>query len=478
MSPQRPSRRKNERGAITIHVAIALMALLVFTSFVIDYGVMWVSRRQAQNVADSAALAGALAVIFDGSSDLVVNQAAQHFAANNPIWGQGNSPANVVVTRSSAATPFPPCGANAGCVRVDVMRNMPDRQGVLRGNAIPTYFAQLVGRSDQGVRATATAETAAGNSLKCLLPFAVADRWADRTDTNVDTTTYTNDGDANPIEAWSPNDLYEDGANTPPGLDTYAPPYPGSQLGTEPGQHTGWTVEGDYGRQLVLKDGEVNQFSAGWANKVNLPGSKAGDYLDDIRECNEAVVGIALPGETCTEYPNNTTTLPEAAAGCLGVSTGVTQGPTDQGIEGGGPPGYPAVIQQDPSAIWNPDVTGPDGQQGAVVVSASDPTLNMASDRIRPIAIFDIGHYMQNPSCVSGTGTACVIRVANIVGFFIEGMCGTVRDAGRLEPGQNCGPKPNREVVGRIVTMPSMYFAAVGDVAEDAAFLKIVRLVR
>ena len=58
----RQPRLRSERGAIIIHVAFALMALLVFTSFIIDYGVMWVSRRQAQNVVDSAALAGALAL--------------------------------------------------------------------------------------------------------------------------------------------------------------------------------------------------------------------------------------------------------------------------------------------------------------------------------------------------------------------------------------------------------------------------------
>jgi hypothetical protein len=484
MSPQRPSRRKNERGAITIHVAIALMALLVFTSFVIDYGVMWVSRRQAQNVADSGALAGALAMIFDGGSDLVVNQAAQHWAANNPIWGQGNSALNVEVTLSSSTVNIPPCGAVRGCVRVDVMRKMPDRQGVLRGNAIPTYFAQLVGRSDQGVRATATAETAAGNQIKCMLPFAVADRWADWTDPAPDTTTYLNDDDhlsGDPIGGWSPNDLYEDGANVPPGLDTYAAPLPNTTKGIGPGTHTGWTVAGDFGRQLVLKDGEVGQFSAGWANKVDLPGSVgSADYRLDIKQCNDTPVGIAQVGETCAGYPNSGTTVPEAAAGCLGVSSGLTVGPTEQGVDGGGPGGL-SVLEQDPSAIWSTAVNGgPPGTIGAVVKSSLDSTLNMASDRIRPIAIFDIAHYMLNPGCVNQAGTGCVIRVANIVGFFVEGMCDDVDAAGLLEDGVECAPNPEgrNQVVGRIVTLPAKFIAGYGAVAEDAAFLMVVRLVR
>ena len=124
-------------------------------------------------------------------------------------------------------------------------------------------------------------------------------------------------------------------------------------------------------------------------------------------------------------------------------------------------------------------VTGPDGLPGAVVNSASDPTLNMSSARIRPIAVFDIAHYMQNPACLNQAGTGCVVRVANIVGFFVEGMCDTVGRR-RAHTGNDCGPEPaaNSEVVGRIVTLPSIYVSGAGDVAEDAAFLKFVRLVR
>jgi len=479
----RPSRIKSPRGAVIIHVAIALFALLAFTTFVIDYGVMWASRRQAQNVADAGALAGALAMIFDGGDPAIINQAAQHWASINPIWGQGNSAANVDVTLSGPTTSIPPCGTKKGCVRVDVFRNAPDRSNAVRGNAIPTYFANILGINAQRVRATATAETAAGNQIKCLLPFAVADRWSDATDENVDTTNFANDGahlTGDPIGGWSPNDLYQAPPGAPGGLDTYVTPYEGSTLGLGAGHHTGWTVNNDYGRQLILKDGEVGQFSAGWSNKVDLPGSVgANEYRWDIKNCNETPVGIAPPGQTCAGYPNSGTTLDEAAAGCLGVGTGLSQGPTKQGIEQGGPDGLP-VVQQDPNAVWNPSVTGPEGLPGAVVNSASDPTLNMSSERIRPIAIFDIAHYMQNPSCVNQAGTGCVIRVANIVGFFIEGMCDTVRAAGGLTPGNDCGagPAANSEVVGRIVTLPSIYVSGTGNVAEDAAFLKIVRLAR
>ena len=470
---------QNERGAVIIHVAIALLALLAFTSFVIDYGLMWVSRRQAQNVVDSGALAGAGAFIYGGNP----TQAAQHFAANNPIWGQGNSVANVDVTLSGPATPIPPCGVKTGCVRVDVFRNTPDRTlGPNRGAILPTYFARLVGLNDQGVRATATAKTSSGNLVRCLLPFAVADRWSDATDLNVNTANYANDGDhlpptLNPISGWSPNDKYE--GFPAAGLDFYQTP-------TASAVGTGWTVTGDYGRQLILKKGDVGDFSAGWANKVDLPGSVgAADYRDDIKACNDAEVGIAQPGQTCAGYPNSGTTLDEAKAGCLGVASGLTVGPTKQGIEGGGPPGPNGetdVVDQDPGAYWtwSSTVLNPLSPTGFGGVVDSAGALNMDSPRIRPIAIFDITHYMQNPGCVNQAGTGCVIRVANIIGFFVEGMCPTVKAAGYLAPGVNCSPNPagKNEVVGRIVTLPSSVFAGAGDLDENAAFLKVIQLVR
>src|SRR5437762_9212926 len=58
-------RGRGERGAILIQVAISIMALTAFTAFVVDYGVQWVARGQAQNAADAGALAGAVALAYD-----------------------------------------------------------------------------------------------------------------------------------------------------------------------------------------------------------------------------------------------------------------------------------------------------------------------------------------------------------------------------------------------------------------------------
>ena len=96
------TRGKRERGAIIIHVAFALLALLAFSAFVVDMGVMWVSRGQAQNAADAGALAGAVALMRDGGSSTEAAKSALQWASNNAIFGATNSAANVRVTFSGS----------------------------------------------------------------------------------------------------------------------------------------------------------------------------------------------------------------------------------------------------------------------------------------------------------------------------------------------------------------------------------------
>ena len=441
---------RNERGAITIHVAIALIALLAFSSFAVDYGLMWVSRRQAQNAADAGALAGAVSILYDGGGTPTAKLSAEQFTAINPIWGEGNVPGSNIVVAASGTGPgeesIPPCGTNKGCVRVDVFRNEPDRTGTVRGNVLPTFFAKIVGVNSQGVRATATARVSSGNMIRCLLPFAVIDRWADNYDESVVTTYFQNDG-ATGTAGWSPNDYYQ-----PPSLghnDVYVAPY-----GNNP-NHTGWRVDADYGRQLILKDGSPGQYSAGWANEVDLPNSTGSqDYKWNIENCNETPVGIANESEPCTAI--------NWALGCVSVKTGVSQGPTSQGI-GDLSKG---LVNQDPAAHWDWSAQGPysPATNGAVVGGGG-----MTSPRIRPIVIIDINNYI-NQGC---SGTTCIAKVANIVGFFAEGMCKDVT----LDQGMGCDD-PNKDVVGRIVTLPGTYAASTGSVDESASFVKIIQLVR
>ncbi len=158
--------------SILIPVAVALLGLLAFSAFTIDNGVMLSSRRQAQNAADSAALAAALYLAWDdpvgfsGAQATAVAAAQQH-----GVWG--NQPD---VTLADVTFPSCPPGAPGladVCVRVDVFRNQ--RAG---GDPLPAFFAMLAGVTEQGVQATATAQVLYSVGVNdCMLPFAIPDRW-------------------------------------------------------------------------------------------------------------------------------------------------------------------------------------------------------------------------------------------------------------------------------------------------------------
>ena len=88
-----------EHGAIFVQVGIAIFVLMAFNVFVLDYGVMWIARGQAQNAADAGALAGAVARGYDDSTDPPHRgrqPAAQHApgrcAPANLMWQQAGTP--------------------------------------------------------------------------------------------------------------------------------------------------------------------------------------------------------------------------------------------------------------------------------------------------------------------------------------------------------------------------------------------------
>jgi hypothetical protein len=236
--------------------------------------------------------------------------------------------------------------------------------------------------------------------------------------------------------------------------DLYVAPYNNNTA------HTGWRVGVDYGRQLILKSGSPGTYSSGWANEVDLPNSTGSqDYKWNIEHCNPEGIGIAVESTTCSAL--------DWAHGCISIKTGVSQGPTSQGI-GDFTKG---VVGQDPGVQWDPAKTGvgPNGLTGAVVNASG--VVSMSTPRIRPIAIIDINNYISQ-GC---SGTTCIAKVANIIGFFVEGMCNDVT----LDPqNTNACPDPKKDVVGRIVTLPGSFASGVGTVDDSAAFIMVVRLVR
>ena len=167
------TRNTSERGAVLVQVAIAILVLTAMATFVVDNGLVWVSRGQAQNAADAGALSGAIARAYD---ELTSPPASNGKAFNSAM---GAAQANKVWTAVPTAQVSWACpaGVTGSCVRVDVYRN-----GEFGSTPLPTIFAQVLNIPSQGVRATATAVAAVANqSSNCLRPWMIPDSWTENT---------------------------------------------------------------------------------------------------------------------------------------------------------------------------------------------------------------------------------------------------------------------------------------------------------
>ena len=433
-------RAKNERGAVLIQVAVAMIALLALCSFVIDTGVMWVSKGQAQTAADAGALAGAISLAFDNATDQAgARTKAIAVAQRNLVWAQAPDIVNADVT-------FPPCPPGAPglpdtCVRVNTFRNQ--RAG---GNPLPVFFASMVGIANQGVRATATAQIVTGDTTDCLKPWAIIDRW--------DEYFLPNEPEyPNPDPDFLPSSTFDrystgQGQSPPPEPDLYVPPGPGT-VGT------GFRLPQDNGRQFAIKvDTNTNStVSPGWFRAIRLPrldGQTGGNvYRENIRSCGGLPASFADPAVPCPATITNANSAYWAERGCFGTEPGNMVGPTAQGIED--------LVARDPGASW--------GGNG-IVGSAFSP--GTASPRVVPIGLLDINWFLaQDP-----TGANGVIRLVNIYGFFIEGMGDVNVNTGVMTLNPN-----GRAVIGRIMTIPSMSRGS-STLPNAASFLRRIILVR
>ncbi|MFN8059256.1 MAG: pilus assembly protein TadG-related protein [Vicinamibacterales bacterium] len=363
-------RRQRERGAVLVHVSAGLVAIMAFSALVVDYGVMWVARRQAQNAADAGALSAGVSLSFVNPDDrtLATNSALQT-ARLNRVWDAAPD-----VTAADVTYPTCPAGAPgvAGtCVQVDVFRNQ--RGG---GNPLPTFFGQLVGLTRQGVRATATAQLLVGDTSDCVKPFAIPDKWQE----------------LRPVpKTWQTTDTFEryvqNGRNRGQVLvpaDVYTPPTTGS-----PG--TGFSLPTDYGLQLILKQGNPGdalapgQFQPVVINPVEGPGGS--NYRDNIATCDPTPIG---PGTVLQSEPGNMI------------------GPTRQGVAD--------LIALDPSAHWNPSANGGRGAPagGCQSTGACSRSPRLVAVPVFSPDVFDLGR----------SSGRIDITVVNVVGVWLEGLQG------------------------------------------------------
>jgi Flp pilus assembly protein TadG len=249
----------SERGMALVHVGIAILVLMAMSSFVLDYGVFWLGRGQAQNGADAGALAGATALAFDSPTDFSSAGPAYLSALNtaqaNQILGLPPTTVSVYVDPVTAWSPPTPARcASGGCVQVNVQQTLP------------TYFASIFGVTSQASQATATAQALPANATNALRPWMIPDLWSPPTPT------------------------------FNPGVNTYFPP------STGPGTMTGYQPATSLGTQLVLKAGDprIALDRTSYYNIDVAPNA----VTDAIEKGAGAPVKI---GDTLTTQPNDET---------------------------------------------------------------------------------------------------------------------------------------------------------------------------
>lgn len=136
---------QRRRGAVVLVVALSLVALLGMAGLVVDGGNMMATRRNVQNAADSAALAGAVALMKEGSAASATRDALM-YARDNGLSNNGRD--NTV----SAHSP-PVSGPYAGdpkCVQVLVQKTLPSYFIRLLIQRKPTVVAQAVATTTMG----------------------------------------------------------------------------------------------------------------------------------------------------------------------------------------------------------------------------------------------------------------------------------------------------------------------------------------
>lgn len=363
-------RWRDERGAVLVQTGLALIGLLAMGTLTVDYGMLWVARRQAQNAADAAALAGAISLAFGDPDDTNrVKSVAVATAQANTVWGEAPNvtPADVFIESCPPGAPGDP----DLCVRVDVYRNQE------RGNPLPVWFGQLVGVAAHGVRATATAQVAMGTKATCVKPWIIPDKWDE-----IRPTVKVWDWEDN-FNRWNAQGNPQNWTLLNP-ADLYRPP-----SGDDPG--SGFNVQTDVGTRVKLKvegwkDGDIG---AGNVRPIVICENDIGGncYREAIATCNARPLGI---GDVVQTEP------------------GVMVGPTTQGL---------AELVGNDNSTW----LCADGSSSAGRDCIGYPS-NPNSPRLVPVPAFDVQQYMLDTIAgLTKNNGRTDVTITRMLGFFIEG---------------------------------------------------------
>ena len=364
-----PAGRRRDRGAVLVHVAVAMMGLLAFSALTIDLGSLWVARGQAQNAVDAAALAGIVSLAANPDDRSAAEAAARVVAEQHTIWAETVAPGTLTFTDTCP----PGAPATTGeCLGIAVERS----NGV--GSPLPIFFAQMFGAAPTRLRASASAKVMTGNASNCVRPLGITDSWQE---------TYPT------ASTWTPDDVfqrYADAGTIPPALaDTYEAP-------TESSTGTGFSVAAMNGRQVTLRrppnlHGGVlaadNYVQLELPRADGLTGDEETLYRANLATCSGLPVSVGAP---LTAFDNHSEATNEPLAGLIALDPGATWDSTARTVRSGLPSGV--------------------------------------SPRVIVIAVIDPDEYAQQPR----PSIRIDVRIRNLVGFFVEDVGGEGEVTGRI----------------------------------------------
>jgi hypothetical protein len=235
----------DERGSVTVLVALTATALVAILALGIDIGALFNARSEAQRAADAAALAGASAFLEyqEGAAVSAARVRAVDLATANEVRNEAIAPTEVSVW----------VDLDSSTVRAAVRRN-----------GVPTWFARLFGVDSVDIGAEATAWAGTAGAASCVKPFAVPDMWQETTD------------DLNGNRIWDEGERWKYDPNSGDRYDGYSG---AGGDGDETGYGSGWRngevdelgrrYDRDYGRRVTIKvtspsDAYVPSFFLPW----------------------------------------------------------------------------------------------------------------------------------------------------------------------------------------------------------------------
>lgn len=144
-------RRRAERGAVAVAVAILLPVIIGTTGLVIDVGSWYETQSQLQNAADAAALAGAQDLPNSPGS---ATAAAQTLATDN--------------VSGATVTPVTPYNGNSSEIQVTVSKRGSVTFASIFGISGPTITASAVAEHTQGTGTFTYAASTACNAISII----------------------------------------------------------------------------------------------------------------------------------------------------------------------------------------------------------------------------------------------------------------------------------------------------------------------